>query len=266
MFDTHAHYDDEAFATDRDEVLASLAASGVELVVNVGTSPESSRASVELASRYPFVYAAVGIHPSETGGFNLDADIAELERLAAHPKCVAIGEIGFDYHYTDENSPDPDKTNPPRSVQRLAFEIQLKLAARLGKPVIIHDRDAHGDTMSVIKAAVAEFPALRGVLHCYSGSLEMAQELIKLGWYCSFTGVITFKNAKKFPEIIAKLPPDRLMIETDAPYLSPEPFRGKRNDSTRITHTNEEFARFRGLSPQESARLTAENGRRFFGL
>jgi TatD DNase family protein len=252
-FDTHAHYDDPAFDSDREELLTrTLPDSGVELIINIGSSMENSRRAIQLAERYPYVCAAVGVHPSDAEVI----DIAELERLAAHPKCVAIGEIGLDYHYPE----------PTRQIQFQALRNQLELAGKLGKPVVFHDRDAHEDSLSTVREYCQRFPKLRGVFHCYSGSLETALELIKLGWYISFTGVITFKNAKKLPEIVAALPADRIMIETDAPYLSPEPNRGKRNDSSNLRYINDALARFRGISPEEAAKLTLENGKRFFGI
>jgi TatD DNase family protein len=252
-FDTHAHYDDSAFDSDRDELLTrTLPDSGVQFLVNIGSSMENSRKALALAERYPYIYAAVGVHPSESE----QLDAAELERLAAHPKCVAIGEIGLDYHY-----PEPSK-----ATQTAALRTQLELAGKLNKPVVFHDREAHEDSLNIVREYCRRFPALIGVFHCYSGSMETALELIKLGWYISFTGVITFKNAKNLPEIVAALPADRIMTETDAPYLSPEPKRGKRNDSSNMRYINEALARFRGITPAEAAELTLENGKRFFRI
>jgi TatD DNase family protein len=249
FFDTHAHYDDPAYDDCREELLDKiLPESGVKLVVTVGSSMENSRKAISLAERYPYIYASVGVHPNEAEY----VDIAELERLAAHPKCVAIGEIGLDYHYDE----------PSKNVQYSALRAQLELARKLDKKVIFHDRDAHEDSLNFVR----EFPEVRGVFHCYSGSLETANELIKLGWYISFTGVITFKNAKKLPEIVAALPSDRIMIETDAPYLSPEPNRGKRNDSSNLRYIADVLARFRGITVDEAAAITLENGKRFFGI
>jgi len=252
-FDTHAHYDDSAFDVDRETLLSEiLPASGVELIVGIGSSMENSRKALAIAERYDYVYATVGVHPEEAKVI----DISELEVLAAHPKCVAIGEIGLDYHYPE----------PSREIQHSALLQQLELAGKLGKPIVFHDREAHEDSMKIVREYQKRFPNLRGVFHCYSGSLEMAQELIKLGWYISFTGVITFKNAKKLPDIVAALPADRIMIETDAPYLSPEPNRGKRNDSSNLRYINDALARYRGISSEDAARLTLENGKRFFGI
>ena len=220
IFDTHAHYDDKAFDADRDALLSALPAEGVALVVNPGCTVTSSRAAVALAERYPFVYAAVGIHPEDCGGA-AEADFASIRALAAHPKVVAIGEIGLDYYWEE---------NPPKEEQQAVFRRQLALAQELDLPVIIHDREAHGDTLAIVR----EFPGLRGVFHCYSGSPEMAAELLKLGWYLGFDGPITYKNARRAPEVAALTPLDRILIETDAPYMAPEPYRGRRRDSTMI--------------------------------
>ena len=252
IFDTHAHYDSGGFHADRDEVLASLPAAGVGLVVDPGCDVESSRAAVELAEKYPHVYAAVGIHPGECDGCT-DADFAAIRELAKHPKVVAVGEIGLDYYWKD---------NAPRDFQIAVFRRQLELALELDLPVIVHDREAHGDCLAV----VLDYPALRGVFHCYSGSPEMAEELLKRGWYLGFDGPITYKNARRSPEVVAVTPLDRILIETDAPYLTPEPFRGKRNDSTKLTYVVEKLAEWKGITPAEMERITGENGRRLFGI
>ncbi|MDR2530244.1 MAG: TatD family hydrolase [Oscillospiraceae bacterium] len=249
-FDTHAHYDFPQFDKDRDALLSEiLPESGVELIVNVGSSMEGSRRSLELAESWTRIYATVGVHPSDAES----VDIAELERLAAHPKCVAIGEIGLDYHYAD---------GPARDVQFDALRSQMRLAQRLGKRVVFHNREAHEDSLAIVR----EFPDVCGVFHCYSGNLELAMELVGLGWYISFTGVVTFKNAGALPEVVAALPPDRIMLETDAPYLAPEPNRGKRNDSSNLRFICEAIARFRGITPESAASLTLENGKRFYGI
>ena len=252
IFDTHAHYDSGGFNADRDEVLASLPAAGVGLVVDPGCDVESSRAAVELAEKYPHVYAAVGIHPGDCDGCT-DADFAAIRELAKRPKVVAIGEIGLDYYWKD---------NAPRDFQIAVFRRQLELALELDLPVIVHDREAHGDCLAV----VLDYPALRGVFHCYSGSPEMAEELLKRGWYLGFDGPITYKNARRSPEVVAVTPLDRILIETDAPYLTPEPFRGKRNDSTKLTYVVEKLAEWKGITPAEMERITGENGRRLFGI
>lgn len=252
IFDTHAHYDSNAFREDRDEVLSALPAAGVRLVVNAGCDLPSSRMAVELAERYPHIYAAVGVHPSGCGGFT-DGDIDALRELCVHSKVVAVGEIGLDYYWQD---------NPPRAFQQEVFRRQIDLALELDLPIIVHDREAHGDTLAVL----FDYPALRGVVHCFSGSPEMARELVKRGWYLGFDGPITYKNAKKGPEVLAETPMDRIVIETDAPYLTPVPYRGKRNDSRYLPYVVEKLAEWKDVSPAEMERITWENGLRLFGL
>lgn len=252
LFDTHAHYDSGAFQADRLEVLASMPAQGVELILNPGCDLESSRAAVGLADLFPFVYAAVGVHPSDCG--NWDGHTPEaLRALAAHPKVKAIGEIGLDYYWKD---------NPPPEFQQAVFHQQMELAEELSLPVIVHDREAHHDCLEVVRA----HPNVTGVYHCYSGSLEDAKVLVRLGWMLSFTGVITYKNARKALEVIDWLPMDRIMIETDSPYLTPVPFRGKRNDSGHVHLVAEVIAGIKGICPDEAARITLENGMRFFRI
>ena len=253
LFDTHAHYDADAFDADRMEVLSSMPGQGVELILNPGCDLKSSQTAVELAERFPFVYAAVGVHPEECADWNAEHDIPVLEALAQNPKVRAIGEIGLDYHWPE---------NPPRELQQQAFHAQLDLAEKLNLPVIVHDRDAHHDCLEIVRA----HPNVTGVYHCYSGGVEDAKTLMKLGWMISFTGSITFKNARRALEVIDLLPLDRMMIETDSPYMSPEPFRGRRNDSGRVHLVAEAIARRKGLDPEEVARITLENGRRFFRI
>ena len=252
IFDTHAHYDSNGFNADREEVLSSLPVAGVGLVLNPGCDVESSRMAVELAEKFPHVYAAVGIHPGDCDGCT-DADIDAIRALAAHEKVAAIGEIGLDYYWKD---------NAPREFQMEIFRCQLALAEDLGLPVIVHDREAHGDTLAVVK----EFPTVRGVFHCFSGSPEMAEELVKMGWYLGFDGPITYKNARRSPEVVAVTPLDRIVVETDAPYLTPEPFRGKRNDSTKLCYVVEKLAEWKGITPEEMESITMQNGLRLFGL
>ncbi len=252
LFDTHAHYDSGAFNSDRLEVLASMPGKGVEKILNPGCEMESSRTAVSLAEQFPFVYAAVGVHPSDCGPWE-DGWLEELRTLAAHPKVKAIGEIGLDYYWKD---------NPPREFQQKVFHAQLELAEQLGLPVIVHDREAHRDCLEVVRA----HPNVTGVYHCYSGSLEDAKILVKMGWMLSFTGVITYKNARKSLEVIRWLPMDHLMIETDSPYLTPEPFRGQRNDSGKVYRVAETVAQVKELDPDEVAEITMENGMRFFGI
>ena len=252
LFDTHAHYDDQRFDSDRDALLRSLPEKNVGLVVNPGCDLSTSRTAVDLAQKYDFIYAAVGIHPENCADF-VPEQMESLRQLAKEPKVVAIGEIGLDYYWPE---------NPPRELQQDVLRRQLQLAEELSLPVIIHDRDAHADTLSIVR----EFPGVKGVFHCFAGSVEMAQELLKMGWMLSFNGAATFKNAKKAPEVIAAVPLERLMIETDAPYLTPVPHRGERNDSSYVRFVAEKIARIKGLSPEEVERVTLENGRRFFRI
>lgn len=252
LFDTHAHYDSGAFNADRLEVLASMPEKGVELILNPGCDLTSSQTAVELAERFPFVYAAVGVHPSDCEGFSRETTDT-LRTLAAHPKVKAVGEIGLDYYWKD---------NPAHEFQQEVFHAQLELAEELKLPVIVHDREAHRDCLEAVKA----HPNVTGVYHCYSGSLEDAKTLVKLGWMLSFTGVVTYKNARKSLEVIQWLPMDRIMIETDSPYLTPEPFRGRRNDSGYVYRVAETIAQVKGLTPDEVAQTTLENGKRFFQI
>ena len=252
IFDTHAHYDDSRFDGDRDAVLAALPEAGVELVLDPGCDLPSSRAAPALAERYSHVYAAAGIHPENCAGFQ-DADLAALRQLLAQPKVAAIGEIGLDYYWAE---------NPPRDFQQMVFRKQLALAEELDLPVIVHDREAHGDSLSIIR----EFPAVTGVFHCFSGSPEMAEELLKRGWYLGFDGPITYKNARRAPEVVAITPLERMVVETDAPYLSPVPVRGRRNDSRYLPHVIAKLAEWKGVAPEEMTRITCENGKRLFRL
>ena len=252
-FDTHAHYYDDAFDADRDEVLSALPAAGVELALCPGCDLVSSRQSVALAERYPHLYAAVGFHPENLEGASLD-QLSEIEAMAAHRKVKAIGEIGLDYYWEK----DPDK----RKLQRDFCSAQLSLAEKLDLPVIFHDREAHKDSLDMVRA----HPNARGVFHCYSGSVEDAKTLVIMGWMVSFTGVVTFKNARRALEVIEWLPMDRIMIETDAPYMAPEPYRGKRNDSRYVFRMAEAIAQVKGLTAEEVGRITTENGKRFFNI
>jgi TatD DNase family protein len=251
-FDTHAHYDDPAFDGDRDAVLAALPAAGVEGVVDPGCDAASSRAAAALAARYPFLYAAAGIQPEECAGAGED-DFAAIQALCRQEKVVAVGEIGLDYHWPQ---------NPPRDHQRRVFRAMLDIARSTGLPVILHDRDAHADTLSVL----ADYPDVRGVFHCYSGSAEMARELLKKGWYLGFDGPVTYKNARRAAEVAAVTPPERILLETDAPYLAPAPRRGERNDSRNLPFIAAQLAAWKGLAPEELARAAAENAKKFFGL
>lgn len=251
-FDTHAHYDDARFDPDRDELLGKMPKNGVELIVNPGCDGASSLAAMGFAERYGHVYAAVGWHPEHADDFD-GGSADRLRRWAGGPKVVALGEIGLDYYYGD---------GPDRETQKRVFYAQLELARELGLPVIVHDRQAHADCFEAVRA----FPGLRGVFHCYSGSAEMARQLLELGWYLGFTGAVTFKNARRALEAIGACPMDRLMLETDSPYLAPVPHRGHRNDSTLLPLVAETVARVKGISVEEVAAITLENGKRFFGI
>ena len=253
IFDTHAHYDADRFDSDRDALLSAMPGVGVGLVLDPGCDLPSSRAAAELAERYPHVYAAVGIHPEDCDGFQ-DGDLTELRQLLEQPKVVAIGEIGLDYYW--------EKDPVAHQVQKQALRLQMALAQELDLPVIFHDREAHGDSLAIVR----EFPRVKGVFHCFAGSAEMARELIQMGWMLSFNGAATFKNAKKAPEVIAAVPLSMLMIETDAPYLTPVPHRGERNDSSYVRFVAEKIAQIKGLTPEEVEKATWENGRRFFGV
>ena len=253
IFDTHAHYYDEAFDADRDALLASLPGRGVALVVCPGCDPESSRQSIALAERYGFLYAAAGYHPENLEGAAL-SDLDAVRALCAHPKVVAVGEIGLDYYWL--------KTPEERANSRDFFDAQLSLAEELNLPAIVHDRDAHRDCLDIVRA----HPGVRGVFHCYSGSLEDAKVLVDKGWMLSFTGNITFKNARRAPDLLRWLPLERLMLETDAPYMAPEPYRGQRCDSTMIARSAETVAQLRGLTRDEVEAVTLENGKKFFGI
>lgn len=252
LFDTHAHYNASQFNADRDAVLSALPRQGVGLVVNPGCDLESSRQAIALAEQYPFIYAAVGVHPEDCAGWR-DSDVEELRKLSARPKVVAIGEIGLDYYWEE---------NPSRELQKRVFRVQMELARELDLPVIVHDREAHGDSLDIVR----EYPQVRGVFHCFSGSVEMAQELVRRGWMISFTGVLTYKNARKAVEAARAIPMDRLMIETDSPYMAPVPHRGERNHSGFVAHTCQKLAEIKGIDPEECARITMENGRRFFQI
>lgn len=251
LFDTHAHYDSRSFDDDRHALLSYMAANGVGRILNAGCDLPSSRAAVALAHQYSFLWAAVGSHPDDADHVD-DALLAEYRLLAADARVRAIGEIGLDYHYEDI----------PRAIQKQAFADQLALAASLKLPVIVHEREAHGDALDILRA----HPDATGVFHCYSGSLEMAKYLIDRGWYVGFTGVLTFKNARRAVEVAAAVPFDRILLETDCPYMAPEPNRGRRCDSTLLRFTAERLAQLRGVSPEEAARITWENGSRLFGI
>ena len=251
LFDTHAHMDDRAFDSDRDALLSSLKEQGVGLVMNPGCSLESSKNAVALAEKYDFVYAAVGSHPDAADEVN-EQVIEEYRKLCKLEKVKAIGEIGIDYHYEDI----------PRELQLKAFRMQMELAREVKLPAIVHEREAHEDGMKVVE----EFPEVTGVFHCYSGSLEMAKVLVNKGWYIGFTGVLTFKNARKALEVAAGIPHDRLVIETDCPYMAPEPFRGKRNHPGYIYRMAEKLAELWNMPVEEVQAITTANGKKLYGI
>ncbi|MBO5323011.1 MAG: TatD family hydrolase [Oscillospiraceae bacterium] len=252
VFDTHAHMNDRAFDVDRDVLMASLPEKGVGLLMNAGCSLESTKECIALAEKYDFAYAAAGSHPDSADEV-CDAVLEEYRKLCKlHPKVKAIGEIGLDYHYEDI----------PRQLQKKAFIAQMELAKELDLPVIVHEREAHQDGLEIVK----QFPTVEGVFHCYSGSAEMAKQLVDLGWYIGFTGVLTFKNAKKAIEVAQAIPLERIVIETDCPYMSPEPFRGKRNDPSRVVFVADKLAEIRGITPEEARAVTFENGKRLYRI
>ena len=252
LFDTHAHMDDEAFNADREQLLASLPGQGLGLVMNPGCSLESSRNASLLSQKYDYLYAAVGSHPDAADEVTEEVLNEYRALVAANPRIKAIGEIGLDYHYEDI----------PREIQLKAFRAQMALAGELALPVIVHEREAHEDGMKIVD----EFPEVTGVFHCYSGSAEMAKELVKRGWYIGFTGVLTFKNARKAVEVAASIPLDRIVLETDCPYMSPEPFRGRRNDPGKLYRMAERLAEIRGLTVEEIHTITMENGKRLYRI
>jgi len=253
LFDTHTHYDDELFKEDRHETIMRAYNSGVRLIVNASQDISTSVESIALSQKYDFIYAAVGIHPHNSGMISTKA-AGTLEGLASHRRVVAIGETGLDYYY--ENS--------PRDSQKTWLKIQLALARNLNLPVIIHDRDAHEDILKIIREEPVKDAG--GVFHCFSGSVEMAKELIDHNFYISIGGPVTFKNAKRAVEVVKAVPDDRLLIETDCPYLTPEPYRGKRNESGYIRFVAEKIAEIKGVSFEEIARITTENAKRLFRI
>ena len=250
-FDTHAHYDSSKFDADLDAVLRALPESGVTLVVDPGDNAERSRRAVELAQQYPHVYAAVGWHPEEAENWD-ENSLPAIRELAKQPKVCAIGEIGLDYYW--------DATYRER--QKEMFRAQIELALELDLPVIVHDREAHGDSLEIVR----DYPALRGVFHCFSGSVEMAQELLRRGWYLGFDGPITYKNAARAPEVIRICPMERILLETDSPYLAPVPNRGQRNDSRNLPYIAATVARIKDMPVEAVAAQTMENGKKLFGI
>lgn len=252
IFDTHAHYDSDSFDEDREAVIKELKENGVIGILNCGSDLYGLRKSVELAKNFDMFYAAVGIHPENADEFNEEV-IKEIREYVKYEKVKAIGEIGLDYYWEE---------NPPKEVQKEVFRAQIKLADELNLPVIIHDRDAHGDTLEIMK----EFPNVIGVVHCFSGSVEFAKECIKLGYYIGFTGVLTFKNAKKLVDVCREIPADRMLVETDCPFMTPVPFRGKRNKSDYIEYIIDKMSEIRGISGEEMNEILLNNKRNLFKI
>lgn len=250
-FDTHAHYDSSKFHSDRDETLRAVFESGVSLIVDPGDTVERSKNALALAHQYDFVFAAVGVHPEEFETWTTDS-IDQLRELSRDPRVAAIGEIGLDYYWDQDH----------KQLQKEMFRAQIELALEMNLPIIVHDREAHGDCFEI----VTDYPALRGVFHCYSGSAEMAVELLKKGWYLGFDGPITYKNNAKAAQVLSVTPLDRILLETDSPYLSPVPNRGKRNDSRNLPFIAAVVAREKGVSVEEIAAITMENGKKLFGI
>ena len=250
IFDTHAHYDDEAFDSDRESLILSLKDRGVVGIVSCGCDIASTVANQNLSHSFDDFYFAAGFHPENLEDFSVE-DLEKLEPFFADEKCVAVGEIGLDYHWM----------NSTKEKQRELFVAQIELAKAKGLPVIVHDREAHGDTLDILKATKPS-----GVLHCFSGSVEMAREVIKLGMFLGFNGVATFKNARKIPEVIKEIPLDRIVLETDCPYLAPEPHRGKRNDSSFIPFIAQRIGEILGISAQEVLDVTNKNARALYNL
>ena len=250
IFDSHAHYTDKSFNDDREIMLGFLRESGVCGVINCGADIESSVFSLELAKKYPFIYAACGVHPEEVETVDKDYTVT-LRNLAKNEECVAIGEIGLDYYWRQDT----------KSQQKEMFENQIVLAKELNLPIIVHDREAHNDTLEILKKHKPE-----GVLHCFSGSVETAKEVLKLGMYIGLGGAVTFKNARKAVEVAEMLPLDRLLLETDCPYMAPVPMRGKRNNSTYISYIAEKVAEIKGVDPQTVLDVTAENTKKLFNI
>ncbi len=251
FFDTHAHLDDKRFNDDRHELISALPSQGVELVLNAACDMKSCYTTLELTQKYSFIYGAVGVHPHSAEEMT-DADFDTLRKLSAEEKIKAIGEIGLDYHYDFS----------PRNIQKKRFREQLELARELKMPVIIHDREAHEDCLNILR----DFSDLKVVYHCYSGSLEYAKELINLGFYLSFNGAATFANARVAPEVIRWMPKDKLMLETDCPYLAPVPYRGKRNSPAYVAAVAEKLSEYTVLPVDELAAITTQNGKNFFGI
>ena len=251
LFDTHAHLNDPAFDADREEILKNLPGEGIGYVMNAGCSLASSRDIIAMAERYPYLYASVGSHPDSCDEVNEEV-LEEFRKLCRHEKVKAIGEIGLDYHYEDI----------PRQIQKKAFRMQMELAGEVDLPVIVHERDAHEDGMKIVK----EFPQVKGVFHCFSGAKEMAQWLVKRDWMVGFTGVLTFKNARKAIEAAQAIPIENIVIETDCPFMAPEPYRGKRNYPGYLGRMADKLAEIKGLTREEVEHITTQNAKRLYRI
>lgn len=254
IFDSHAHYDDKQFEEDRVELLSSMGENNVTKIVNVGADMESSKRTIQLAEKYDFIYGAIGVHPSDISCLN-EENIEWLQQAAAHKKVVAIGEIGLDYYW--------DKEPEVQEQQKIWFRRQLDLAREVQLPVIIHSRDAAADTLEIMKSHAQ---GISGVIHCFSYSKELAKEYVNMGYYIGVGGVVTFKNAKKLKEAVAEIPMERIVIETDCPYLAPEPYRGKRNMSVYLKYVIEEIARIKDMTPDEVEQITYQNAMKMYGI
>lgn len=252
IIDSHAHLDDRRFDEDRDQLIDNLKQEGIDYIINIGADLESSRASLALALEHDFIYAAVGIHPHDAKTAD-DINLSLIKSMAKSPKVVAIGEIGLDYYYD----------HSPREVQREVFIKQINMAKELNLPIVIHDRDSHGDLMDILKR---EGKGVRGVLHCFSGSVEMAREAVKLGYYISIAGPVTFKNARKLVEVVEAIDIEKILVETDCPYLTPTPYRGQRNNPSYVRHVIEKIAEIKGLPFEEIANATSKNTLELFGI
>ena len=248
-FESHAHYDDGRFKNDREEILNLLPSCGIDYVINVGCDMKSSRESIKMAEKYDYIYAAVGVHPHDAENMK-ESDLDEIRQMSNHKKVVAIGEIGLDFYYD----------NSPRDIQRYWFKRQLEIVKELNKPVIIHSRDASQETFDIIK----ESGVKKGVIHCYSGSAQMARHYVKMGFYIGVGGVVTFSNAKKLVEVVETIQLEQILIETDSPYLSPIPNRGKRNDSRNLQFVVEKIAKIKDISPEKVANITKLNAKQLF--
>lgn len=252
IFDSHAHYDDEQFDEDRGKLLLELNESGVAGILNMSSDYRSIETTRILTETYPFIYGACGIHPENAYEYN-ESVRSEMIHLLKTEKFRAVGEIGLDYYW---------ESNPPRDIQKKVFRDQMEIAKSLGMPVVLHDRDAHGDILQIVR----EFPSVTGIFHSFSGSVEMAREAVSLGYYLGISGVATFKNARKLPEVIVEIPLDRLLLETDAPYMAPVPYRGKRNRSDYLIYVAEKIAELKGKNVEEVLEATSDNARRLLGI